>query len=203
MSAYKLPIVELAGGTFQEGVLTTRSGFRIQRAWVSGIITQKKADKFLSFLVDDGTGSLRIRVFENPEQYPVELGDIVEAAGYLREYNGRVYLIPDFVRKIDPNTELLRRLESLKVLDALRKNPPEPPVIPKRGGDAPGPVQTKAEQQGEDLEARVLSALKSEKTMPQLCKETGLDEKRVGDVLETLLDNGEVFEPKPGKYLAI
>jgi len=201
MSAYKLPISELIRGSFQDGVLTTGSGFKIQRAWVSGIVTQKRADKYLSFMIDDGTGGLRVRVFENPEQYPVELGDIVEVAGYIREYNGRIYVIPDFVRKIDPNTELLRRLEALKVLEELKKNPPKPPEpIPRETVSEPA---NEGDGKNEDLEAIILSALKVERTLPELQKATGLSEGQISGVLETLLDNGEVFEPKPGKYLAI
>ena len=211
MSAYKLPITELVAGSFQDGVLTTKSGFKIARAWVSGIVTQKKADKFLSLLVDDGTSSIRIRVFEDPQKYEVGLGDIVETAGYIREYNGRVYIVPDFIRTIDPNTELLRRLEALKVLGELKEHPPTPPQ-PYRREEAPAARQQEVEPKAEggskpmtndDLEAIVLAALKEEKTTSQVVKETGLSDEQVSDTLDTLLDSGEVFEPKPGKYLAI
>jgi RPA family protein len=207
MSAYKLPISELIQGNFLDGVLTTKSGFQVQRAWVAGIVTQKRADKYLSILVDDGTGGLRIRVFEEPERYQVEMGDIVEVAGYIREYNGRIYLIPDFIKQIDANTELLRRLEALKVLEELKKNPPEPPQISQK---QKLPELTKAEdvqadesEKTEDFKPIVLEALKNEKTFSQLQKETGLSEENLNGALEELLDKGEVFEPKAGKFLAI
>lgn len=202
MSAFKLPITELLGGAFQDGVLTTRSGFMINRAWIAGIITQKRADKFLSLLVDDGTGSLRVRVFDDPSKHQVELGDIIEAAGYIREYNGRIYIVPDFMKKIDPNTELLRRLEALNVLEQLKTDPPTPPEPRPRTG-AGLEQQAGEAKTGEDLGPSILACLATEKTITQLCAELGKDEQPVGDALETLLDNGEVFEPRPGKYLAI
>lgn len=96
MTAYKLPISDLRG-EYIDGSLVVLGGAKIQRAWISGIVIQKRLDKYLSLLVDDGTGSMTVRVFDGAENVDVGLGDVVEVAGRVKQWNNRIYLIPDFI----------------------------------------------------------------------------------------------------------
>ena len=201
MTAYKLPIADLKG-EYVDNSLIIAGGAQIQRAWISGIVIQKRADKYLSILVDDGTGSMRVRVFEGAEEIDVELGDVVEVAGRIKEWNNRLYLIPDFIRRITLNTELLRRLEALRVRKMLKENPPKEPAPA-----ASQPKETEKsrieEKEVDENEQKVLEATEGEMNLSQIVEATNMKEEDVSKILDDLCDKGEVFEPKPGKYRRI
>lgn len=208
MAIPKLPIADVRGQVTEEG-LRMPLGATISRVWITGVIVQKKQENYLSFLVDDGTGTMRVRVFNDLERFPVEVGDTVEVVGRVREYNGRLYVTPDFVRKIDPNTELLRRAEAVKVrrLIAGGKLSLEPPKPSEQPGGAPveNPQSgQETKQTSIDADGKVLETLgDAELTMVELEKKTGLSESELNSCLEGLLENGEVFEPKPGRFKRI
>lgn len=121
-------ISDLLSGSFLQGdrdamrpnAIMTPLGEQVGRARIVGTVVEKfQSDdgRFASLTVDDGSGAIRVRVFENDLKMisGFESGDLVSAAGKVRSFRDETYLAPDFVRRLDdPNGETLFRLEVLR-----------------------------------------------------------------------------------------
>jgi RPA family protein len=65
-----------------------------------------------SILLDDGTGGIAIRGFEqNTIPTDVSIGDIVNIIGRPREYGSERYVLPEIVKKISQKWMLIRKQE--------------------------------------------------------------------------------------------
>jgi RPA family protein len=97
---------------------------RILGTVVTKYISNNTNKAFAIFNIDDSTETISCRLWNNLELInDIELGDIVDVMGLIREYNGDIYIVPDFIKKIeDHNLETLRRLEIIKYLKDLGYN---------------------------------------------------------------------------------
>ena len=68
---------------------------------VMGIIIQKSPDN-LSAAIDDGSGSISLRVFEDRGIIAkTEVGGAVQVIGKPREYSGERYILPEIIKNVD------------------------------------------------------------------------------------------------------
>lgn len=138
LPAIRCRIKDLDLGTYneQEKVLSTIFG-NIKRARLYGILLFKKISENkddvdinetmiksveentnrISFLIDDGSGSIWINLTEKNIDYYENLnpGDIIHTVGYVKKRNDKVVFYADFVTRVkDPNSELIHLLEMIK-----------------------------------------------------------------------------------------
>src|SRR3989339_1539867 len=123
--AYKIWIADLIKGNYFKGQEQFESGYveirnqKISRVNIVGSIVDKFTNEnSLSFNLDDGSGVLRLRIWnEGTNAFSdVEVGDIVLVVGKVKEYNGFVYITPEIIRKIDnPLWLKVRKLELVKL----------------------------------------------------------------------------------------
>jgi RecG-like helicase len=141
--------------------------------------------KFANITLDDASGQITARVFgddinlfENKSE-----GDTIRVIGVLRYYNEEVYILPEIIKKLDPRYLLVRKLE-------LEKNQPKKEINKneiRAVKDQILDMIKKAEQQeneGVDTEKLVMEI----KAEPEL----------INQEIKKLLEEGRIYEPKPG-----
>lgn len=237
-TAIKTRIKPIITGKFskQEGLnpsyVITDFGMRLSRVRILTTIVDRfsaETGKFAAITLDDGTGTIRAKAFNAVSIFDgLEVGNIVDVVGKLKEYQGEVYIIPELIIKIDdPNWETLRELEIKKSgeawqekrktvfeyqkqvsdLEELKK------VMKERFGIAPPDVESIAQTQEvaeveEEDDKKVkdsLIALIAELDSgdgcdySELIAKSGLSEDVLDSIINDLLEEGLCFEPRPGK----
>lgn len=125
--AYKLWICDLISSQIKkdEGEFSSQfidfKGMKVSRVNIIANVVEKfiNDDKsFGSITLDDGSGVVRLKTWKE-DTNKIErfnIGDIVNVVGRPRVYNEEGYIVPEILRKIDdPNFEILRKLELLKL----------------------------------------------------------------------------------------
>ena len=105
--AYKVKISDLITGHYvkEEGwepnYVVTKKG-NISRANIIGVIVLTSSEGSApSITIDDGSGQIIVRNFENPKIFEnLNLGDPVLIIGRPRDFNG-IYIIPEIIKKIE------------------------------------------------------------------------------------------------------
>lgn len=169
------------------------NGAQVSRVNILATILSKEGN---SFLLDDGTGKINARLFtENEGANNVIVGDIVTVVGKPREYNKERYLVPEIIRKIENKKWIEhRKLEmSLIKISELESNEleisqEEPEII--------------EEPRGTNYSAIIIETIrKLDKgdgaNTDEVIKES--KQKNAEKYVDTLLNEGEIFELRPGK----
>ncbi len=239
MTARKVRIADISKGVFKpasgmvSGYVITPYGMKVSRARILATVVGKfvSEDKnFASATLDDGTETIRAKAFGSTKFFDsVEIGDIADIIGKVREYSDEIYITPEIVVKItDPNFESLRRLELLKqradwkkkiaaVSEAVEKDGAPEKVIEAVKNDVnaddaesileflsgPAPVEEKKDDSAA-VKSTVLAIIteldKGEGvTYSELMAKANVDEKTFDKVVNDLLEEGTCYEPKPGQ----
>jgi RPA family protein len=212
MTARKVRLSELMSGKWvkREGMepsfIVTDSGEKISRARVLGTVVGRflaEDGNFASITLDDGTDTIRAKTFKSTK--PVDeigVGDLVDLIGKVREYNGEVYIIPEVITRVDPNMELLRRLELIKKARELKAKPPE--ASEEEGGEA-GKAEEKKEDDTE-LRKEILAVIESDSEGVEygvILERVKAPETRIESVINEILAEGICYEPTPGRVKKI
>lgn len=206
MVAFKVKIADLNNGDWvkNEGMepsyVVTKRGDKVGRARILATVVSKfiSEDKeFASVTLDDGSGTIRVKSFKTVKPLEkLEEGNVIDAIGKIREFNGEVYVVPETIRKVDdPNLETLRMLE-LEKLSRQAGNKPKETLLEKL------PTKDKAP----DLRSRVINLLKENKEGLEygaLLEKLGVPESVAEPVINDLLSEGVCYEPIPGKIRKI
>ena len=93
--------------------LELSSGEKLYRLNLMAVILDKEnVGAITNLLVDDGTGKIVLRSFEeNKNIEKLSVGDSVLVVGKLRKYNQEKYVSPEIIKKINPGWLKLRSLE--------------------------------------------------------------------------------------------
>jgi len=238
-TAYKLKIEDLVRGQYvrspegtEPSYLLTPWNQHIPRARVLGTIVDKfvRDDQgYATLRLDDGSETISLRAWREgvPELARFEVGDLIDVAGRVREFEGEVYLVPEFIFRVeDPNWELVRELEILRarrraLAEGVRPQPKRetkleprqlqvelPPAAPNAGptvetieeGEAPPLPEVP-----DETKKRVILAIekldKGEGVAPtDMGVELDLRQTEVEDALRVLIVDGEIFEPRAGRF---
>nr|XP_009397670.2 PREDICTED: CST complex subunit STN1 [Musa acuminata subsp. malaccensis] len=121
----------------------TRKGKPVSRAEAVGVVvSRERKDKYLSFLVDDGSGCIPCILWLNhqsdrerdlgvaaemarEEAAAVQLGKLVRVRGRITAYRGVVQItVGDVVVERDPNSEVLHWLDCVRLAKFCYDPPP-------------------------------------------------------------------------------
>jgi RPA family protein len=190
--AKKVPVSDLNKGTYikrpgwePSGVLTKYG--EITRVNLIGVIVSKsQTENTLTVILDDGTGSISIRFFERPlEEY--KIGDFIKVIGRVREGSNTIYIVPEIMKKVNKKWHEFHNLE----LSVQKITSPKLPIEPLEDQDfEEGPYQ------------KILNAIS------MLDQGNGVDIQEIVSylkingcekILQNLIEEGEIFEIKPGK----
>ena len=148
---------------------------------------QEGEKKYATLTLDDASGQIRIKEFgENIKKFEnFSQGDTVMIIGLLRSWNNELYILPEIIKKKDPQYLLVRKLE----LD-LEK--------PK----------TLAPEERMELKDKLLSLIKKEEInggaeTEKLILELKEAPEIINQEIRKLLEDGVIYEPRPGivRYL--
>lgn len=144
--------------------------------------------------VDDGSGSISLRTWGDDMKLlgDLNVGDIVLVIGKSKKNNGQIFVTPEIIKKVDGNWAKLRKLELEKIYG---KREQIESVV-----SSSGDVEKPAESSGQ----KVLNILEKsgEIRFEDLLEKSGVAEEELRELINDLLKEGEIFEPKPN-YLRV
>ncbi len=161
-------------------------GIQASRVNVMAIIIDKQDN---SLKVEDGTGSIECRLFnETINIEKLKVGDIVLIIAKPREYEQKKYLVPEIVKKIDNKKWIEYRKKELELINY-----------------KPVKQEQNIEVKEEPTTNKALLVLEKIKELDKgegvlledLLKELDLEES--DKYIDLLLNEGEIFEIKPGR----
>jgi hypothetical protein len=194
-TAYKFRIGDLLiGKPIMNG---ERFGFlelgdkKIIRVNVIGNIVDKYENlgetKYISLTIDDGSGQIKIKSFgDDAEKFKdFSHGETVVVIGTMRHWNQEMYIAPEIIKETNPKYLLIRKLETEK------EKAVSPGIMEKEKITA--------------VKDKILDMIKGSEP------EGGIDTERlilklqdfspimINKEIQKLLEEGIVFEPRPGK----
>ena len=171
------PIIENERFSFLE-----LDGKRVVRINLIGSIVDKyesEEKNYVFLTIDDGSGQIKIKAFgEDSEKLKnVNHGQTVIVIGPLRYFNNEVYIFPEIVKEQDPRYLLMRKLE-------VEKQKPQ-----TQNQES---IKNKIIEQIKKYESE--GGIETEKLIVNLNEPS----KIVNQEIQKLLEEGAVFEPRPG-----
>ena len=212
--AYKAPVSDILSGSYvkQEGwepnYILTKGNKKISRLNILGVVINiDPSDKKLFITIDDGSGNISIRSFEETNLFNnIEIGSIVLVIGKPREFGGEKYIIPEIIRKLENPRWIDVRKKELNLKNTAKfeeiKTPKERRTEEK---------EIKEEVIGSDKNDNEVGVESDQEKILDLIKE--LDEgdgvdieevitkskiKECEEIINKLILIGEIFEIKPG-----
>ena len=177
-----------------------------------------------SILIDDGSGKIILRIFEeNKAVFHLEVGDVVQVIGKIRVFNQEKYVFPEIIKKINPFWLKVRSLEVQRDKKQTEKEEKTVQNIePKKSEDkkeiAKEIISSKKIVQdldhleviSEEIEENnpLLPFEKLSKLISELDKGEGamIEEiieksplEKTEELIEKMLENGDIFQNMPGK----
>ena len=121
-SAEKVAIRELEEGEYVEekeqkpNYIITPENRKIFRINVIATLVHKEVHgSITSILIDDGTGKIIVRIFEEMKSiFNLEVGDVIQIIGKVRIYNNEKYVFPEIIKKTNHAWLKIRFLELQK-----------------------------------------------------------------------------------------
>ncbi len=159
---------------------------KVSRVNLIGVLINKENSLLI---VDDGTGQIQLRPFQETIDFDtLSIGDVLLIIGRPREYSKEKYIVPEIIKKLDNKKWLEFRKKELEhqVIKPVEKQE----YIEEQPSQSTNNLSIVIEKireldEGEGVDTQTLiNALQME-----------TPEKHI----ETLLNEGEIFEIKPGK----
>ena len=200
-TALKVRIKDITAGELKKGegewdsILLTPLNEEAGRVRVLATVVSRfirDDGKYAVLTLDDSTDTITTRAFNDDVKIieKVSEGDIVDVIGRAQEYQDEMYISLESVSKIDdPNWETVRKLElALKIKEL--------------GGDADIKEESVEAGNQKSKVKDIIERLDEGSGVKYLyiIEETGLSEEKLEEILSELLEAGEVYEPKIGKF---
>ncbi|MGV8130997.1 MAG: OB-fold nucleic acid binding domain-containing protein [Candidatus Pacearchaeota archaeon] len=190
-TAFKLKIGDvLAGNQITDGEklkFIETNGKNVARvnliANVVDKFIQDDEKKFASITLDDASGQIKLKTFGDDIEKlkSFEQGDTVLAIGMIREWNKEIYVTPEIIKKKQAEYLLLRKLEN-------EKNKPS----------------ESDRKESTDIKEKIIDIIKREEAnggadIKKLTEELQAKSEAINQEIRKLLEEGAIYEPRPGK----
>jgi len=200
--AFKLSIGEFLSAEYVKtdgwnpNYLKTYFG-EVSRINIIGTILSNEMEQFgeiayRNMLIDDGTGSVYLRNFENPNAFSgINVSDTVLVIGKPREYNGERYILAEIVKRVDPRWLEVRRAElALRKPQTEEKNMVEEEIVSQDQVDTKGAIE-KVYQLIQELDSG------NGADYNEVITRAGVPDAEAA--VKKLLERGDIFEIKAGR----
>ena len=208
-TAYKLWIndvvnakMEKQEGNFGINYFSFNSN-KISRVNLMAVIVAKNVvENYSSITLDDGSNTIRVKTWKEDVKFLdlLNIGDIVNVIGKVKNYSNENYIVPEIVKNVDHNFYLVRKYELLKIY-----------------GKPTEKISQVFEDKIEEIKIENVSSSGRNKIMgviEKLSDENGADINNVlsesklksddfYNILNDLVKEGEVFMPKSDKIKLI
>lgn len=149
---------------------------------------------YISVDVDDGSGAISLRSWREDVKLleKLNIGDLILVVGRARQYNERVYVTPEIIRVLqDFGWSRLRKLELEKIWGKRE----EIKVVQQKTDE----LVVEEEVISENTRQKILNIIEKEEVdLKRLVELSNLGLDEVKSIVQDLLKEGEVYEPKPG-----
>ena len=221
-TAYKVWVSSLHSGAYvkQEGQWESNyvkiNELEVSRVNIIATVVQKYENSdtgYYSVTIDDGSDTIRVKAWGEDSKLisGLNVGDMIKIIAKPKEYNNEVYLTPEIVKLVDDQNWLgVRKLELIKAYGKPTKKEflasdynqkQEETSIPEEEN-----LLVVKEEKLENTDKRQAIL----KLIEKLGDDNGIEEERilieanyaegeVKEVLQDLLKEGEIYEPKPGR----
>jgi|TARA_Y100000310_G_scaffold277344_1_gene295024 RPA family protein len=173
---------------------------RVIRVNVVGSIVDKyenEGEKNYSFLtLDDGSGQIKLKSFgdEIEKVKNVSHGQTVIVIGSLRYFNNEIYISPEIIKEQDPKYLVLRKIELEKQKQEL-------------GGESnlsEAKISNGDQTSEKNLRDKIIELIKNSESeggidTEKLISSLGESQETINQEVQKLLEEGIIFEPRPGK----
>ncbi|MBI2541130.1 hypothetical protein HYV80_00270 [Candidatus Woesearchaeota archaeon] len=158
----------------------------ISRVNIMANLVYKSEDWHSGAIIDDGSGKISLRNFENSSIFAkVEIGDVVLVIGKVREFNSEVYIMPEIIRKIDDIAWFNARKLELKGAAIISEANAAESNIAEGACNKDVYEMIKKLDSGDGVDiGEVIGSCQN---------------KDAEAIIGKLLENGDIFEVKPGK----
>lgn len=200
--AYKVRIKDLLDGVYvkEEGEWTPNyivtNEKRISRTNIIGVVVLKQDNENLNYqnmILDDGSGKIPIRNFGKADSFrEIGVGDVVLLIGRPRQFGSEKYIVPEILKKIENKKWIDVRRHELEKERKIITDVKEEEIKSVEIEGAEKSCNNKILQLvreydfggGADIDKIILKA----------------DVKEAENIIKNLLEEGEIFEIKPGKF---
>lgn len=175
----------------------TKKNEKITRVNLMGVVVTVP-DTADSLFIDDGTGKIEVRSFENSNMFKdITIGDIVLIIGRPREFNNELYLNSEIIKKISNKGWLEYRKKEILLKNIRMPDVEQEPLNLEE--DLNIEKEAKIEKEMNRVEEIIFK-------IKELDKGTGCDiqaiiskDPNAEEIIQNLLLKGEIFEITPGK----
>jgi RPA family protein len=201
--AYKVEIADVLNNNYvkEEGWLPNYVAVgdkKVSRVNLLGVIVSKNFQEegaaSQNFILDDGSGRISLRFFEPGAS--VDVGDVVVVVGRPREFGAERYIVPEIIKKIiEPKWVKVRKLElALEKQKTFQKKEPVAEELS---------VETEDLVDDSNPLTKIISIIKELDAGAGVGFEEISVKLGTGDAdafVKKLLEQGDIFEVKPGRY---
>ncbi len=201
-TAYKIHPEEFLNNEVDNKALII-DGKRIHRVRLLGEIKNVAVSTIISFELD----GVIVKDFEKKSEC-IEEGDFLDVIGRVGEYEGSKYIALEVCKKRNEDKEKWKELRSLEI-EKTRKYF-ENEDYQSQNYDIGGESAPMTDEVLEDIYGNeeidqkdvILTIINEndEISYEGLLEKTGMDEKELDKLLEELIEDGEIYEPKSGTY---
>ena len=150
---------------------------------IGTIVYKSEEQSYSSSIIDDGTGKISLRSFNDSNSFSkIDVGDVVLLVGKIREFNNEKYIMPEILKKTDIEWMNVRNLE-LKNNKVSDENKKSEEIIVENDDEVYSLIKKLDKGDGVAFEDIIKNSTTS----------------RAETIITQLLENGDVFEIKPGK----
>lgn len=194
--AYKVRISDILNSDFIKDEIS--AGYvRLNDASVSRVnliatvvYKSEQPSNYADAIIDDGTEKILLRSFENASLFSkLDVGDIILVIGKIRKFNDERYVLPEILKKIDdPGWVNLRTMElrNFKIIEKDIKNETKPVIKQVVSNTAENIyLLIKKLDNGDGVPIEVVI--------------NNSNRNNAEELINKLLENGDVFEIKPGR----
>lgn len=151
--------------------------------------SQEGSSKYVFFKLDDGSGQISLKVFGDDFEKFKDLsqGLTVVVIGLLRYWNNELYITPEIIKEQDPKYLLIRKLELEKERSKeFSKNPIEREKIVAIKDKILDKIKNSEADGGMETDKLIMELREAS---PEI----------INQEIKKLLEEGIIFEPRPGK----
>lgn len=188
-SAYHVSVRQILNSKFiirdesMPDTLLLENGENVYRINLMGFLVDRDKN---TLVVDDGTGTVPVRLFERPELAEgFQLGELLQVIGRVREFEADRYIFADIVSKVDTAWIKVRTLE-------IRSRKAEVSVEPVEKPD-------KHTVSAEDRICGIIKSMDNGDGVPAEWVTDRLPGARTEETIRKMLENGIIFMPRPGR----
>lgn len=171
------------------------SGKQISRVNILAALVNKQDN---TLIIDDGTGKIPLRLFsEHKKADNLSIGDILLIIGRPREYNNERYITPEILRKIKNKKWIDHRQKELQIKETTPTKKTKPEKNEEKIEELPPQYEETANNTSKILQLiRNLDKGDGADT-EQIIKESKI--KNAEEHIQSLINEGEIYEIRPGK----